>query len=108
MPIGSRADCLSASPVSLLPRYPSPPLYVHSFVGPPQTLHRRRQVEADRAKALEKDAADLRKKVEASGERLSRLENVETILFRVHDKVVKDPASVTADNVLKVCASRES
>ena len=25
MPIGSRADCLSASPVSLLPRYPSPP-----------------------------------------------------------------------------------
>lgn len=59
-------------------------------------------MEADRAKALEKDAADLRKKVDASGERLSRLENVETILFRVHDKVVKDPASVTADNVLKV------
>lgn len=59
-------------------------------------------MEADRAKALEKDAADLRKKVDASGERLSRLEHVETILFRVHDKVVKEPASVTADNVLKV------
>ena len=27
---------------------------------------------------------------------------VETILFRVHDKVVKDPGAVTADNVLKV------
>lgn len=29
---------------------------------------------------------------------------VETILFRVHDKVVKDPGAVTADNVLKVRA----
>lgn len=27
---------------------------------------------------------------------------VETILFRVHDKVMKDPGAVTADNVLKV------
>ncbi|CAN0427538.1 unnamed protein product, partial [Hapterophycus canaliculatus] len=55
----------------------------------------------DRVKVLEKDAGDLRKRVDASGERLSRLENVETILFRVHDKVVKEPGSVTADNVLK-------
>lgn len=27
---------------------------------------------------------------------------VETILFRVHDKVLTDPGAVTADNVLKV------
>ncbi|CAM9593985.1 unnamed protein product, partial [Laminaria digitata] len=65
------------------------------------TLHRRREAEKDRASALEKDAADLKKKVDASGERLSRLENVETILFRVHDKVVKDPGAVTANDVLK-------
>eukprot|EP00904_Undaria_pinnatifida_P011496 jgi/Undpi1/7477/HiC_scaffold_22.g09950.m1 len=47
------------------------------------------------------DAADLQKKVDDSGERLSRLENVETILFKVHDKVVNDPAAVTADHVLR-------
>lgn len=35
-----------------------------------QTLHRRLQAEADRAKALEKDAADLRKKVKTSVEGL--------------------------------------
>lgn len=66
-----------------------------------QELHGRRLAAVDRAKALEKVAAVLRTKVDASAERLSRLEKVETILHRVHDKVGNNPASVMADDVLK-------
>eukprot|EP00752_Nemacystus_decipiens_P009688 g8655.t2 len=66
-----------------------------------QALHGRRRAAVDRAQALKKDAADLRKKVDASAERLSRLEKVEAILLRVRDKVEDDPPSVTADDVLR-------
>lgn len=55
----------------------------------------------DRANALEKDAAVQRKKVDASAERLSRLEKVETILHRVQDKLKNDPALVMVHDVLK-------
>lgn len=52
------------------------PILYHNVLHMPQTLHQRDQAERDRSVALEKDAADFRGKVETSGDRLNRLENV--------------------------------
>lgn len=67
-----------------------------------QTLHRRRLAEKDRAAALAKDVSDLRERVESSGERLARMEQVEAVLTRVHEKIKNDPGAVSAEHILKV------